>query len=248
MKSHYLLFLAIPVIISACHNESQDPQATEGQKQLQSVELHYPSGQIDYDSMFYSGTELTKHGRQSTGWIDIINYSFEYSSTSTSVFLEQNGNPSVDFVKKDILDNEQRLAQTIVKKEDGSLFATYDFVYDTDGTLVAQHISDEGQQRLDSIEVDERGNHIVSKRIGEGIRVVVTYDENPNPFYRLPIIINTFQTHSPNNLTRFQIFEDGDLSYEKTFQYQYGPDDYPTQVVVQGSLEDEPEETYFFRY
>lgn len=248
MRSYSFLCLASLFFVLACDDETTEPRRTSGQKQLQSVELHYPWEQIVFDSMFYTEALLTRQKRQSTGWTDLYNYTFEYNPKEITVSLEQNGIPPVDFLRKDILNDDGQLAQIVIKKDDGTLFATYDYVYNTLGTLVAQHITQEGVQHTDSVKLDANGNQLALERVNHKRKLVTTYDENPNPFYQSPIITGTFVNHSPNNLTRFQVFLGDTLYYEKIYQYQYGADDYPKQVVVQGSWRQDPEETYYFYY
>lgn len=247
MKSYYLA-LALSVFILACDNEDPAPQLTNGQKQLQSIELHYPWDQIVFDSLFYRDEVLTLQKKQSTTLYDIVKYIFEYSPSSTTIFFEENGNPPRGFMRKDILNDDKQLIQTIINKSDGTLAFIYDFVYDADGTLIAQHITEDGLQKTDSIKLDAHGNRLSVERVNQKRRLVMTYDENPNPFYQSPLLTGTFQTNTPNNITNFRVFLGDSLFYERTYQYQYGPDDYPTQAVVQGSWDSDPEETHYFYY
>ncbi|MGI9542182.1 MAG: hypothetical protein ACR2MX_02925 [Cyclobacteriaceae bacterium] len=243
-----LLFLIILMTLaSSCLTPDADPRDNKQQKQLQSMELHYPWGQIVHDSLFYNDALLSRHTNRSTNQIGNTTYRFGYSTLSIEMYRDRNGISSVDFVRKDIFNDNKQLIQTIIKRPDGSLFSTSDFIYNAEGRLVARMVSSKDLNFTDSIQVDNRGNQIFVKSIHDQT-VIMDYDQYPNPFYRSPINISTFRTDTPNNMTRFRIFYADTLFYEKTYQYQYGPDNYPTKVVVQGSFSNDAEEEYYFYY
>ena len=226
---------------------SDDPVIAPSLRLL-SYELHLPGGQVDTDQFFYQGDTLKSQIRTSTGWIDQLTYSFEYANQSTLVYFDQNGVPSDDFIQKEEFDNEGLKLRTIVKKEDGSLFATYNYVYTTANELIAQLVESSGQTYTDSIEVDDRGNITTIKRKEDGSVIRMTFDDHPNPFYQAPIIVNMFRTDSPNNITSFQLYQADTLFYEKNFQYQYDSDNLPARADAQGSLPLDPPETFYFFY
>lgn len=215
---------------------------------LQSMELHLPGGQVDTDLFVYSGDTLSSHIRSSTGWTDILIYNFEYDNLSTLVYFDQNGVPAADFIKKEDFNSNNLRLKTVINEEDGSQFATYDYVYNDALDLVAQLVESEGSNYTDSITVDDTGNVLAIKRIEDGSLVKMTFDDHPNPFYQMPVIINMFRTDSPNNITSFQLYYGDDLFYEKTFSYQYDANGMPTKIEAQGSLSTDPAEVYDLNY
>ena len=238
---------AIILILAGAGCTTDDPEMAPSFRLL-SYELHLPGDQVDTDQFSYQGDTLKTHVRTSTGWIDKLTYTFEYANQSTLVYFDQNGVSSNDFIQKEDFDNGGLKLRTIVKKEDGSPFATYNYVYNNSSELIAQLVESNGQNYTDSIEVDDRGNITTIKRKEDGSVIKMTFDDHPNPFYRLPIVINMFRTDSPNNITSFQLYQADTLFYEKNFQYQYDSDNLPARADAQGSLPLDPPETFYFYY
>ncbi len=242
------LYIVALMLVMGCDTENPGPEDIKGQKQLQQMELHFPWGQIVYDSMFYDDAKLTRHVNQSTGWLEIITYSFEYDATSMSVFYQETGNPNRVFLKRDIFNASKQNIQTVIYGADGTLLTTYDYLYNADNRVIGRKVTTSNQSYVDSIYMDTRGNIIEIKNIRDNSRLLMAYDENPNPFYQLPLVNNVFQSQSINNLIRFQVFSGDELSFERNFEYQYDPDGYPTQAVARTSLPNDQPETYYFFY
>jgi hypothetical protein len=241
----------LPVALAfftACSSNSVEPIFEE--LQLQSIQLHYEFGQIDYDSLTYDNQDqLSRIVRESTGWIDRLEYDFEYQPTSTAVYLTQNGTPSTSFIRKEVYDQSGLLTQVIINKEDGTLFGTNDWTYNVDGTITVEKFGAQGQlEDVETIELDNRGNQVKLTYNNGNSQVIMEYDDKPNPFYGMGLQTVHFQTYSANNQTLFRILQNGNLFFERNYQYQYNAEGYPEQVESFTSLPNDVKETFYFYY
>ena len=243
-------FIVVPLLVFffACSSDSVEPIFEE--QLLQSVQLHHPTGQIDYDSLTYNNqNQLSRILRESTGWIDRLVYNFEYDPNNAFVYLIQNGNASADFIRRETFNAAGQLIEVEIKKEDGTHFATNHITYNSDGTVTVEKYGAQSQlEDVETIELDQQGNQVrISYNNGASV-VVMEYDTNPNPFYGMALQTAHFNTHSPNNQTLFQIFQNGNLFFERTYNYQYGTHGYPNQVEAFTNLPNDQKETFYFYY
>ncbi len=242
-----LILSLILLLLLAC--SSDDTELVIENAALRMVELHHTSGQVDYDSLIYDQDQLSQIIRESTGWTDRLVFDFQHGNTSTSVFLTQNGNSSADFIRKETYNQDGAIERVEVRKEDGSLFSTNEWTYNTDGTITIEKFGAQGQlEDIETVELDQQGNHVKTSFNNGNSQVVLAYDDHPNPFYKMALQTAHFQTYSPNNQTLFQIFQFGSLFFERTYNYQYGPDGYPAEVESVTSLPNDEAETFYFYY
>lgn len=243
-----ILLLPVLLLLFSCSSDNVEPIAEA--PQLQSVQLHHEHGQVDYDSLLYdSQHQLTRIIRASTGWIDRLEYDFEYNQASTEVYLTQNGSSSVDFIRKETYDQLGQIVQEVVRKEDGSLFTTRDWAYNSDGTISIELYGAQSQlQDVQLVELDHRGNQVKVTYNNGDSQAIMEYDDKPNPFYGMGLQTVHFQTYSPNNQTLFQIFQNGNLFFERKYQFQYNSDGYPEKVESFTSLPNDAKETFYFYY
>ncbi len=120
-----------------------------------------------------------------------------------------------------------------LKPGDGRVLDTRQYFYENEHLRSISVFNDSGHMIEMHVKTDKRGNPtLLSYEIeGKTVEIHYDYDENPNPYFKMPDFIEESRYFAQNNLVRTISYENGEEIFTGTKTYAYFDNGLPSRII-----------------
>ncbi len=236
MKTNLLLFILTLFLFACGAEEMEEANLFPPEK------LEFPDCQLILEDFraSYGFSESTTRAYQAgkiTSQVTIHNYEhrsekgFIYDSAGFPAFMIKVDSTEIDTLAS--FSYEDGLLTNYRHLKDGSVLSARQFIYENEH--LSKIIAFNGAGSLIEMEVktDTKGNPIrLSYELdGSSIEVRYEYDDNFNPYYRMPDFIDESKYFAQNNLLKLTVYQNGGESHSSSRSYTYDSNGFPSSMT-----------------